>query len=208
MTPAAAPPTPKGKATRARLIEAAREQAIARRGSLELAAVAEAAGVVPSVVHRYFGSKAGLVAALIDDFFDRLHAEALDLPLTEVGGWAARERHRVELGVRFHYAEPLAIVLYAELAREPEVAVTQAARTREVVTQAARNIRHGQRAGELPRHLDPRLSGAAIFGAMREVLVEALSRSRRPAAERVSELLWRQVAAAVDIDPDEGGTRG
>lgn len=205
MSVAAPPQTPKGQATRARLLRAAREQAIAGRGRLELAAVADSAGVVPSVVHRYFGSKAGLVAALIDDFFDRLHAEVLDLPLREHGGWTARERHRVELGVRFHYAEQLAVVLYAQLAREPDVAATQAARTREVVDQAARNIRHGQRTGELSRELDARLAGAAIFGAMREVLVEALSRSRRPAAERVSELLWRQVAAAVDIDPDEGG---
>jgi AcrR family transcriptional regulator len=57
------PVTPKGRATRERLIEAARAVAIESGGAIEVAAVAEAAGVVPSLIHRYFGSKAGLVAA-------------------------------------------------------------------------------------------------------------------------------------------------
>jgi AcrR family transcriptional regulator len=203
-----APPlTEKGQATRARLLNAAREQALENDGTLELAAVAEAAGVVPSVVYRYFGSKAGLVTALIDDFFDRLHERVLDLDLTQHGSWAERERHRMELGVRLHYEEPLAVVLYARLAREPEVAIAQAERTRAVVEQAARNIRHGQRCGELPAELDPRLAGATIFGAFKEVLVEALGRARRPAPERVIDLLWRQVEAAVQIKPHQRRSR-
>ena len=39
-------------------------------------------------------------------------------------------------------------------------------------------------------------------GAMRLVMVEALGRSPRPAPERVVEVLWRQIAAAVGIDAD------
>ena len=48
--------------------------------------------------------------------------------------------------------------------------------------------------------VDPALAGAAMFGAMRLVMVEALGRSPRPAPERVIEVLWRQVAAAVGLD--------
>ena len=142
------PTTEKGQRTRRRLLEVARKLALQTGGHIELAGVAETAGVVPSLVHRYFGSKSGLVSALVDDFFDRFHREVLDAPLDE-GDWAQHERVRLERGVRFHFAEPFA---------------------------------------------------ALVYGAMRLVMVEALGRTPRPAPERVIEVLWRQVSAAVGLD--------
>jgi AcrR family transcriptional regulator len=201
-TPAPAPPvTRKGHATRERLLAAARKRAIATGGRLEIADVAEAAGVVPSLVNRYFGSKAGLVNALVDDFFDRFQREVFDLDLDAYGDWAEHERLRLEAGVRFHYREPFAVVLYGPLARDPEVARRESRRVAAIVSRAARSIKKAQRAGELPVGVDPGLAGAAMFGAMRQVMVEALTRPRRPAQERVVEFLWRQIAASVGIDP-------
>jgi AcrR family transcriptional regulator len=202
MSTATLPSTPKGLATRQRLLAAGRELAIASGGHLEIAAVAEAAGVVPSLVHRYFGSKSGLVGALVDDFFDRFHQRVLDLDLEQHGDWARHERMRLEAGVRFHYGEPFAVVLYGPLSRDPEVARREAERTASVVERAARSIRRGQRSGELPVGVDPGLAGAAMFGAMRLVMVEALTRPTPPPPERVIEVLWRQIAASVQIDPD------
>jgi AcrR family transcriptional regulator len=201
MSSPAAPTTRKGQATRDRLLEAARELAIASGGHFEIADVAKAAGVVPSLVHRYFGSKSGLVGALVDDFFDRFHAEVLDLDLDAEGTWAQHERARLEAGVHFHFAEPFAVVVYGALARDPEVARRDAARIGAVVARAARSIRKGQKAGELPVGVDPGLAGAAMFGAMRLVMVEALTRKKRPSAGQVIDLLWRQVAASVQIHP-------
>jgi len=201
MSTAPRPITFKGHATRQRLLDAARERALASGGHFEVAEVAEAAGVVPSLVHRYFGSKSGLVAALVDDFFDRFHAAVLDLDLDREGDWAQHERLRLEAGVRFHYREPFAVVVYGALTRDPEIARHEADRIAAVLERAARSIRKGQKAGELPAGLDPGLAGAAMFGAMRHVMVEALTRKKRPAPERVIEVLWRQVAASVQIDP-------
>jgi len=202
-TAAPAPPqTPKGRATRERLLTAARELAIRSGGQVELAAVAGAAGAVPSLVHRYFGSKAGLVGALVDAFFDRFQREVFDLDLAAEGDWAHHERLRLEAGVRFHYREPFAVVLYGALARDPEVARRESARIAVIVQRAARSIRKAQRLGEIPVGVDPGLAGAAMFGAMRQVMVEALTRSRRPAPERVIDFLWRQIAASVQLDPD------
>jgi AcrR family transcriptional regulator len=199
------PATRKGQATRERLLAAARDLAISSGGHFEIATVAAAAGVVPSLVHRYFGSKAGLVRALVDDFFDRFHQQVLDVDLEEHGDWARHERMRLEAGVRFHYAEPFSVVLYGALARDPEVARCEADRIAAVVARAARSVRRGQRSGELPVGVDPVLAGAAMFGAMRLVMVQAMTRSPRPQPERVIEILWRQVAAAVQIDPAAGG---
>jgi AcrR family transcriptional regulator len=202
MSTASLPTTSKGQATRARLLRAAGELVIASGGHIEIAGVAAAAGVVPSLVHRYFGSKAGLVAALVDDFFDRFHQQVLDVDLEEHGDWARHERMRLEAGVRFHYGEPFAVVLYGPLARDPEVARREADRIAAVVARAARSVRRGQQRGELPVGVDPGLAGAAMFGAMRLVMVEAMTRSPRPRPERVIEVLWRQIAASVQIDPD------
>jgi len=198
----APPQTPKGRATRERLLAAARELAIRSGGQVEIAAVAGAAGAVPSLVHRYFGSKAGLVGALVDAFFDRFQRDVFDLDLAAEGDWAHHERLRLEAGVRFHYREPFAVVLYGALARDPEVARRESARIAVIVQRAARSIRKAQRLGEIPVGVDPGLAGAAMFGAMRQVMVEALTRSRRPAPERVIDFLWRQIAASVQLDPD------
>jgi len=199
MSTAPLPTTPKGRATRQRLLDVARRVALATQGDVELAKVAEAAHVVPSLVHRYFGSKAGLVTALVDDYYDRFQAEVLFAQLDE-GTWAEHERMRLERGVRFHYAEPFAAIVYGPLARDPEVARQETARNLYIVERAARSIRKAQRLGELPVGVDARLAGAAMFGAMRGVMMEALTRTPRPSAERVVELLWRQVAASVGLD--------
>jgi len=197
---AIAPPvTAKGQATRERLIAAARAEAIRTGGHIEVAAVAAGAGVVPSVINRYFGTKPGLVCAVVDDFFDRFHAEVLDVDLDDQGSWAEHERLRLEKGVAFHYADPFAVVLYGLLTRDPAVARTETEHIERIIRHSAANIRKGQRNGELPSSVDAELAGAAMFGAMRQVMVAALRRDPRPRPARVVEALWRQVAAAVDL---------
>jgi AcrR family transcriptional regulator len=197
----AEPRTQKGRATRERLLACARDIAIANDGHIEIAWVAEAAGVVPSLVNRYFGSRAGLVSALLDDFFERLRVEVLGLNLDNLGTWLQHERIRLEKGVNFHYTDPAAVVIYTRLSREPEVALTENRHIDEIVKHAAANIRRGQQRGELPSSVDPELAGAAMFGAMQRVMVTALSRTPRPRPDRIVDVLWRQIAAAVDIDP-------
>lgn len=201
MISTAPPKTQKGRATRERLLACARDIAIANDGHVEIAWVAEAAGVVPSLVNRYFGSRSGLISALLDDFFGRLRAEVLDLNLDDRGTWAQHERIRLERGVHFHYTDPAAVVIYTRLSREPEVALTENRHIDRVVKRAAANIRRGQQRGELPSSIDPELAGAAMFGAMQRVMVTALGRTPRPRPDRVVEILWRQIAAAVEIEP-------
>jgi AcrR family transcriptional regulator len=197
----APPRTQKGRATRERLLACARDIAIGNDGHVEIAWVADAAGVVPSLVNRYFGSRAGLISALLDDFFGRLRTEVLDLNLDNQGTWAQHERIRLEKGVHFHYTDPAAVVIYTGLSREPEVALTENRHIDRVVKHAAASIRRGQKRGELPSSIDPELAGAAMFGAMQRVMVTALGRTPRPRPDRVVEILWRQIAAAVDINP-------
>lgn len=193
--------TAKGERTRQRLLEVATAELLVRDGYLELGSVARTAGISPSVVSHYFGSRAGLVSDVVHGYFDRLHAEVFDVDLTALGDWPTRERERVRRGIRFHYEEPLAGVIYRSLSREPSVAEAESHRIRGLIEQSALYIRAGQRAGELPGEVDPTLAAACIFGAMREIVMVALSNPTRPTQSTVTEQMWRVAAAAVGIEP-------
>ena len=142
--------TRRGAATRERLLRAAEDELTQRDGALEVASVAARAEVSVGLLYRYFGSKAGLVAAVVESFYDRLHAEVADTDPAPDADWAARERKRLELSVAFHYREPLAAVVLSRLSREPEVAGVEVRRIGRLVEDAAKNVTAGQRRGELP----------------------------------------------------------
>lgn len=193
------PTTTKGKATRDKLLQAARTLAIESQGHVELAQVAKQCDVVAGVVHRYFGSKSGLISALVDDYYDRFHSQVLELYLNDTGDWAAHERLRLKLGVQFHYQEPLSAVLHGTFVRDPVVASKEAQRIDGVIDLTARGIIRAQKRGELAPDIDPELAGAAMFGAMQLIFAKALNREQRPTPKALEALLWRQVAASVNL---------
>ena len=168
--------TTKGQATRQRLLDAAVAH-LAELGTVEVARIASAAGVTPSVLYRYFDGRDGLVAAVVEEFYasyeERVFARR-DVPGKT---WAAREILRLKREIAFFYDHPLGRAVACGLLREPAAAHVDAARTRAQCEAAARNIRAGQRAGELSSTIDAGLAGAAIIGAVRSMLAEALART-------------------------------
>lgn len=189
--------TRRGAATRERLLRAAEAELIERDGALEVASVAARAEVSVGLLYRYFGSKAGLVAAVVESFYDRLHAEVADTDPAPDADWASRERKRLELSVAFHYREPLAAVVLSRLSREPEVAGVEVRRIGRLVEDAAKNVEAGQRRGELPADLDARTVGAMLIGGFRVAMGEALTRRHRPDVGVLVEELWRFVVNGV-----------
>lgn len=189
--------TRRGAATRERLLRAAADELIERDGALEVASVAVRAEASVGLLYRYFGSKAGLVAAVVEDFYDRLHAEAADTDPAPGADWASREHKRLELSVAFHYREPLAAVVLSRISREPEVAGVEVRRIGRLVEDAARNVQAGQRRGELPADLDARTVGALLIGGFRVAMGEALTRREHPDPDALVEQLWRFVVNGV-----------
>jgi len=171
--------TRKGQATRQRLLDIGRDE-LADHGSIEIAAVAERAGVAASVLYRYFSSKDGLVEAVVHDFWDQYSAEVFDAPVADELPWLEREVLRLRREVRFLYAHPLGRAVAAGLLHEAAATRVGAIRQREQAYAAARNIRYGQRTGELDPSIDAGLAGAAIIGALHAMLAEALSRDPAP----------------------------
>jgi AcrR family transcriptional regulator len=191
------PQTPRGAASRTRLLHAAAAELIERDGSLEVMSVAARARVSVGLIYRWFDSKAGLTAAVVDDFYDRVDAAVFELDPVPKGTWAERERKRTELAVAFHYDDPLAPIVLSSLAREPLVAAIEADRVDRHVKAATRNLERGQQKQAIPHDLDPELVGAMVLGGIREVLRHALARDPRPPRQAVVDELWRFIVAAV-----------
>jgi AcrR family transcriptional regulator len=182
--------TPKGLATRQRLLDIARDE-LADHGSIEIAAVAERAGVAPSVLYRYFQGKDGLVEAVVHDFWDQYAAEVFDVPVdADVDPaltWMEGEVLRLRREVHFLYTHPLGRSVASGLLHEAAATRAGAIRQREQAQAAARNIRHGQRTGQLDPAIDAGLAGAAVIGALHAMLAEALGRDPAPAEHLVAD---------------------
>jgi AcrR family transcriptional regulator len=170
---------------------------------LEVESVAQRAGVSVGLIYRHFGSRAGLVQAVIEDFYGRYRTEVLGVNPFPGGTWAERERRRTVLGVAFHYQEPLARVVLSHLHLDAQVAVYEAAQLDEMIAMCASLVELGQKRRELPRDRNPQLTAAMIIGGMRRVLATALAQEPMPSEKKVVHDLWRFIAGVVGIDPNQ-----
>lgn len=161
--------------TRRRLLDAAAAELAGTGGSMEIAAVARRAGASVGLSYHYFGSKAGLLAAVVEDFYDRYDAAIIDANPLPGGAWAERERLRVGRLVDFMLAEPLAPLVLSRLSAEPEVAAVEARRLARHLSLGAGNIAGAQAKGQLPAGPDPRLRIGMIMGGLRQAIGQALA---------------------------------
>ncbi len=184
--------------TRASLLDAARNELIEGNGALEVGRVADRAGVSVGLIYRYYGSRAGLLAAVAEDYYARYQAQVMAAdPLPDSHDWLQREEQRVQRAVEFVYAEPLAALVLVSLAREPEVAALEARCIAANVRQGADNIRRGQASGQLAAELDAELVSAMILGGLHQALLEALGRQPRPTPEPLARQLWHFIRGAL-----------
>ncbi|VAZ80326.1 HTH-type transcriptional regulator BetI [Mycobacterium persicum] len=189
--------TPRASATQQALLDAAVAE-WAETGELEVAAVARRAGVSAGLPYRYFGTRSGLLIALVQDFYQRLGA-AVTLRNYDAPTWAGRERRRIRDWLAFLYAEPLAPLMLGGPLGDGAVVAENARLLQELADVAAHNIMHAQRLGELPADRDPHLLAVATLSGVHAMGTVALSRSPRPPADEVAEQVWVFVAGAVGL---------
>jgi AcrR family transcriptional regulator len=168
--------------------------------------VAQRARVSVGLIYRHFGSKAGLVSAVVQAFYKRFEEEVITSNPAPGAGWMERERARTVRAVAFHYEDPLAPVVLSSLHLEPAVAALEARQLDAHIEMSADNVAHGQRAGLVPKNIDPRFAGAMVLGGLRRVLVDALGREPRPPQQEVAAQLWRFVAAVLGLS-ESGAAR-
>lgn len=190
--------TARGEASRERLLAAARDLLVAAPERFELAPLTKAAGVSTGAVYHHFASKGALLAAVVDDFYDRLDARVWDAEITG-GSWAEREYERTRRLVEFHLTDPVAPALLRMLVAEPELAAVDARRAERLGAAAARNLARGVESGDLSADLDCGLAGALVVGGLRQALGYALEERRSVAVDELAERLWRLISPGIGI---------
>lgn len=198
--PAAIDPLPKPSRKEQRrdaILDAAERLVIAGGSDFEISELAREAGISNGLAYHYFGSKDGVISAVIDRFYAR-YSDVIDRPADPEIDWRVREHARLIDTVAFLYSDPFAPIAFGALghrrAIEREFEVQQ-----EMIANAARNVRSGQRRGHIPAEIDSELAGAAIIGAVRAVMMTAMRKSPRPKPEQVADQLWDLIEGAVGL---------
>jgi len=195
----------RGEQSRQRILRAATE-VLAETGELEVATVASRANVSDGLPYRYFATRSGLLAAVADDFQQRL-AEAVVYRDFAGATWQQREQQCVFAWVRFLFSEPVAPVMLVGLGGDATVSASWQQRLSRAVEMGARNIARGQRDGDLPAGADPTILAAAVLGGVQAGVAAALASKPQPDQAQVARSLWHFVRGAVEYVEARGSAR-
>ncbi len=141
--------------------------------AVQVASVAERAGIATGTVYRYFPSKAELVTALIGVMAEREVAAIRNAGVAAPGPLSALAAAIATFAARALRQRKLAWAMLAEPA-ETEVEAVRVAFRRALATEFRTRIAAAMQAGYLPAQ-DTRLAAAALVGAMLEGLIGPLA---------------------------------
>ncbi|MBI1393372.1 MAG: TetR family transcriptional regulator [Alphaproteobacteria bacterium] len=187
-----------------RLIRAAEAELIANDGHVEMLAVAKRAGLSVGIAYHHFGSKAGLIAAVVDGFYGPLRDISFAGPTAGVD-WATRERDRTRAFIDYFYDHPFAPLVVGRLGREPAVIDIESAHLRQMLDVGARNIRAGQKDGAIPGEIDADVAISFVLGGLWRAVGDAVLSEPRPSRKRLVEQAWSFVESALQARPPSLG---
>lgn len=164
----------KATRTRARILTAAANELIERDGNLEIATVAARCDVSQGLIYRYFDSKTALIAAVVDDFYDRYDQAVMDIDPLPGAVWAERERLRTKHSIEFYNRDALARIILLNRQKEPQVSLVEIRRLKAHIELGVQNIQIAQKKGEIPTSVNPEIASPMIMGGLREVIVQKL----------------------------------
>jgi AcrR family transcriptional regulator len=167
-------------------------------------AVAKRAQGSVGLAYHHFGSKAGLIAAVVEEFYSRLDDAAFGGVKLRSKAWAGRERERIGAYVAFHYDHPFAPLVIGPLSRAPEVLDVEIAFTDRQLAAGARMLQAAQRDGIIPDDIDPHLTIALMIGGIRQALIGALTSKPRPDPGKLTNEIWAFMAGALRLSPKVG----
>ncbi len=186
--------------TRARILESARQLLVDGEGAFEMSWVARAAGVSQGLAYHHFGSKEGLLSAIVNDFYDRIEAAVLMVRLDDIQDWEVRERQRVKSYIDFLISDPLAITIITRLAGTPAVAAVETERWQRLVETGARNMADGQARGSIISTSEPRLLAAMTLGAVRSAVTSEFTSSAATDAAQLADTIWHYVRRGLGME--------
>ncbi|NRA31295.1 MAG: TetR/AcrR family transcriptional regulator [Parvularculaceae bacterium] len=183
-----------------RLMDAAEQELIASGGHMEMSAVAKRAKASVGLAYHHFGSKTGLMAAVVDRFYGPLRAIALGDEIPVEWEWREREKARTAALIAYFYDRPLAPLVAGRLARQPEVLDIEQNHRDALLEMGARNIAQGQRLGVVAPELAPSETVAMLMGGLRLAIDRAITSETRPPREQLLEQVWLFCRGALRLD--------
>jgi AcrR family transcriptional regulator len=192
-------PVDRAGQTRARIMEAARQALLEGGGDFELSDLARRAGTSIGLPYHRFGSKSGLIASIVADFYDGIW-RAVNLADFAPLDWAVRERERLRRLVDYLYGDPLSGLIISTLARDPEVAALEATRWSAMIEASGRNLAKAQRRGQIAADIDPALTAAMINGGIRHAIGLGLATRPRRTRQAMVEEIWNFVSRALRLE--------
>ncbi|MFZ5733361.1 MAG: TetR/AcrR family transcriptional regulator [Pseudomonadota bacterium] len=182
-----------------RLLTAARDELTANGGVMEVQAVARRAGVSVGIAYHHFGSKAGLIAGVVEDFHAQLRRTLEQETAHAETDWSQRERIRLRAFLRIYLEDPFGRILLGRLAQSPEVIDVQRAFTAEELREGARNLIQGQRLGIVRADLDPEVTVAMLLGGIRQTLDRAIEAEIPPSLDHLETQIWAFISGALAL---------
>ncbi len=180
--------------TRALVVKKAAEELVVESGALEMATLAKKAGLSEGLAYHYFKNRAGVIAAVVDDFYDRFEERVIDIRF-DGDTWQQREEKRVEALVDFYCEDPLTPVIFTRLGSEAEVVEVESRRAERQIDLAEENIRFAQQAGDISKDRDARLLGAMMLGGIRWAVLSALQGGGHLNKQHLKTEIWNAVEA-------------
>lgn len=191
----------KAQRTRARILAAAAEELAERDGLLEITGVATRCACSPGLIYRYFSSRVDLLAAVVEEFYDRYDHWVMDHNPLPGGHWAARERERMQRGIHFIHHDSLAPVVLLNRQKEPEVSEVEVRRLKAHLELSISNVQQAQTKGEIPRYINPQVACPMVMGGVREVFVQSLEHRYGQNKQALLDEIMLFICRAMDIDP-------
>ena len=187
-------------ATRARILEAAKTLISAGDGDFEMSWVAKEAGVSQGLAYHHFGSKEGLLSAVVEDFYDRVESNVLMARFEDYDDWSRRERDRVARYLEFLLRDSMSRSVIAQLAGTPAVAVVEARRWQRLIEEGAKNIAEGQSLGAITARQDSGLLAAMVLGAARAAAAGELADNSGIDPQALADEIWQFIGSGLGLE--------
>lgn len=186
--------SPKGQSTRQRLLKAALAELEKYGMDLELKNVAKRAKLSEGITYYHFKSKAGLLQALSELFYEQLD-EGVNLAIFEGKTWRERERLRVEAMVSLFYENPLAMMLITQ-EKAGSSLLADRSRLERLYNLGEKNVQAAQATGEISSRLNPRLLVAMMLAAAMEGVKVALTCDPKLSLKEAKQQVWSFIERA------------
>ena len=178
------------QATRQRILAAAGRLLSEGEGAFEMSWVAREAGVSQGLAYHHFGSKEGLLQAVVNDFYDRVEEAVLMARLDDIDDWEEREQERVRRYIAFLLEDPLGATMITRLSHTPAVAAVEAERWDALVSVGARNVAEGQAGGSVRAQESSELLAAMVLGSVRSAVTRAIAKGDTGVVKQLAQDIW------------------